>query len=167
MRAWLRDRRNPVQQRPNSPEPAKFTAKMTTRWLATAKDVEKALADGSAVLVDNRPPAQHLGVTKSGSVVKYGTIPGAINVPEEWLTVKGGVVRPRAQLARLHELLRVGDGPTIHFCNTGHRASLGWFVRSQVLGHKDAKLYDGSMAEWTRLPPRTHPVIVRLDIRGQ
>ncbi|MGH6815294.1 MAG: sulfurtransferase, partial [Hyphomicrobiaceae bacterium] len=34
-------------------------------------------------------------------------------------------------------------------CSTGHWASLGWFVSSEILGNKDAKMYPGSMAEWT------------------
>jgi thiosulfate/3-mercaptopyruvate sulfurtransferase len=41
------------------------------------------------------------------------------------------------------------EGEEISFCNTGHWASLGWFVDSEILGNKQAKLYDGSMVEWT------------------
>jgi thiosulfate/3-mercaptopyruvate sulfurtransferase len=36
----------------------------------------------------------------------------------------------------------------ITFCNTGHWASLGWFVQSEILGRADVKLYDGSVADW-------------------
>ena len=35
------------------------------------------------------------------------------------------------------------------FCNTGHWASLTWFVTSELLGHKNLRLYDGSLADWT------------------
>ncbi len=41
-------------------------------------------------------------------------------------------------------------GPAITFCNTGHWASLGWFVNSELLGNKKTKMYDGSMADWSR-----------------
>ncbi len=165
MRAWLSDRKNPVQRAPVTPAPKPFRARFTDAWLATAKDVEVALVKGAPQLVDNRPVAQYAGIEKSGAVLKYGTIPGAINVPEEWLLHKGRF-RPVTQLRRLHELLGVKDGPVIHFCNTGHRASVGWFVRSELLGRKNSRLYDGSMAEWTRLPPKSHPVQVKLDIHS-
>ncbi len=165
LNAWLSNRRNPVQKASVTPTPKPFRARFTDAWLASAKDVETALASGSPQLVDNRPVAQHTGVEKSGSVLRYGTLPGAINVPEDWLLHKGRF-RSVAQLRRLHELLGVKDGPVIHFCNTGHRASVGWFVRSELLGRKNSRLYDGSLAEWTRLPAETHPVQVKLDIHS-
>ncbi len=165
MNAWLSDRRNPVQKAPVTPTPKMFRARFTDAWLAKAQDVEKALEKGAPQLVDHRPVAQHTGIEKSGSVLKYGTIPDAINLPEDWLLHKGRF-RPVAQLRRLHELLGVKEGPVIHFCNTGHRASVGWFVRSELLGRKNSRLYDGSMAEWSRLPAETHPVQVKLDIHS-
>lgn len=39
----------------------------------------------------------------------------------------------------------------VAFCNTGHNSALGWFVTSEILG-RPGKLYDGSMAGWTRDP---------------
>lgn len=44
------------------------------------------------------------------------------------------------------------QGPQIAFCNTGHLASLGWFVSSEPLGNPEVRLYDGSMADWSRAP---------------
>jgi len=29
-------------------------------------------------------------------------------------------------------------------------AALGWFVAHELLGNRQARLYDGSMAEWSR-----------------
>jgi thiosulfate/3-mercaptopyruvate sulfurtransferase len=40
-------------------------------------------------------------------------------------------------------------GPIVNYCNTGHWASTDWFVFHELLGRKDAKLYAGSMVEWT------------------
>ncbi len=165
MNAWLADRRNPIQKAPVTPTPKTFRARFTDALLATAKDVEAALTNGVPQLVDNRPVAQHVGIEKSGAVLSYGTIPGAMNVPEDWLLHKGRF-RSAAQLRKLHELLGVRDGHVIHFCNTGHRASVGWFVRSELLGQQNSRLYDGSLAEWTRLPPESHPLQVKLDIHS-
>ncbi len=163
MRAWLACKGCPVQKKTNAPKPKTFTAHFTDRWLARAKDVEQALVTHKVQIVDNRPVSQHTGVSKSGAVTRYGAIPGALNVPETWV-VSRGKFRPLAQLKKLHLLLGVLDGPTIHSCNTGHKASLGWFVRSQIMGHDDAKLYDGSLAEWSRLPAAEHPVIAKLPV---
>ncbi len=163
MKAWLKNRAYPLERKINSPAPKTFAAHFTDTWLARAKDVEMAINGKGPQIIDNRPVAQHVGVTKSGAVTRYGAIPGSINVPESWV-LKGGKFRPVKQLKKLHALLGVKDGPAIHSCNTGHKASLGWFVRSQLLGHGDSRLYDGSLAEWSRLPPRTHPVTAKIDI---
>ncbi len=165
MRAWLAGKGYPLQQAQVKPVPKAFEARFTDRWLATAADVEKALKEKGPQLVDNRPVGQHKGVFKSGSVLKYGTIPGAINVPEDWLAHKGRLLT-KAQAEKLHALLGVKAGEAIHFCNTGHRASLGWFVRSEIMG-QPSRLYDGSMAEWTRLDPATHPVVAALPIHDE
>ena len=44
------------------------------------------------------------------------------------------------------------DGEQIAFCNIGHLASLTWFAAYELLGNREAKLYDGSMAEWSADP---------------
>jgi len=41
------------------------------------------------------------------------------------------------------------DQKNVYFCHTGHRASLSWFVASEILGDKNAVLYDGSTADWS------------------
>ena len=40
-------------------------------------------------------------------------------------------------------------GATIAYCNTGHWAATDWFVLHELLGRKQARLYAGSMVEWT------------------
>jgi thiosulfate/3-mercaptopyruvate sulfurtransferase len=58
--------------------------------------------------------------------------------------------RSKAQLEKLYKIASVPtSGEQINFCNTGHLASIGWFVSSELVGNKKAKLYDGSMVEWT------------------
>lgn len=36
----------------------------------------------------------------------------------------------------------------ISYCKTGHRAALGYFVMTQLLGYKNVRSYDGSWTEW-------------------
>ena len=42
------------------------------------------------------------------------------------------------------------DAEQITYCNTGHWASLGWFTSSELRGNKIMRMYDGSIADWSR-----------------
>ena len=44
----------------------------------------------------------------------------------------------------------VPAGPVVSYCNTGHWAATDWFVMHELLGRKEARLYAGSMVEWTQ-----------------
>jgi thiosulfate/3-mercaptopyruvate sulfurtransferase len=89
-------------------------------------------------------------------VQRYGTLPGAINLPLVWMTTDGkGFFRKPEELKALFSYARVPvDGSQIVFCNTGHTASLVWFVAHELLGNSQARLYDGSLAEWSLDPGR-------------
>jgi len=142
---------NPLATGDVTPAAQAFKANVNNDVLATKDDVQKAIAEKQP-LVDNRPNDFFLGVTKSGAAKSSGTLPGASNLPESWLTVNNsGKFRSKEQLAKLYKAAGVAtSGKQINFCNTGHWASLGWFVSSEIMGNKDARMYDGSMAEWTR-----------------
>ncbi|HHH38386.1 MAG TPA: hypothetical protein ENK50_02270, partial [Sedimenticola sp.] len=57
---------------------------------------------------------------------------------------------PVEQLEKVARAVGVDSSkPVITHCNTGHVASLGWFVNSELLGNKQTRLYDGSMEEWS------------------
>jgi thiosulfate/3-mercaptopyruvate sulfurtransferase len=151
--AYTADKANKIQTGMNQPQPKTFVAKFRKDMYPTEADVEKARKAGD-ILVDNRPNDQYMGVNRTATVKRNGTIPGAKNLPESWLTDNdGGKFRSVAELEKLYKNAGVPlKGEEINFCNTGHWASLGWFVSSEVLGNKQAKVYDGSMTEWSADP---------------
>lgn len=140
---------NPLERGARQPTPKVFKAVPGERYIATAAEVARALSSGG-LLVDSRPTHQYLGVAKSGKVARFGTLPGATSLPGLWLTDNDGATfRDREALGRLYVHAGVAtDSPQINFCNTGHWASLGWFVSSELMGNPRVKLYDGSMTEW-------------------
>lgn len=153
MAAYARDKANRIESGGVTPAPKTFKANPRTELLASMEDVKKALAGGRAMLVDSRSEDLFAGITQSPKTKQAGTLPGARNIPNSWLTVdNGGTLRGRAQLEQLYAHASVPvSGEQIYFCNTAHLSSLGWFVAHELLGNKQAKLYDGSMAEWTLL----------------
>ena len=128
-----------------------FNANLRKDMLITAMDVKNALSDGKTTLVDLRPQHQFIGINRHPKSSRNGTIPGSKNLPESWMTVNGGgTFRNKGELSKLYKIAKIDpQAEQINFCNTGHWASLGWFVDSEVMGNKKAKLYDGSMVEWT------------------
>jgi thiosulfate/3-mercaptopyruvate sulfurtransferase len=155
--AWIRDldstKRpvNPLETNDVKPSAKTFVAKLRQDMIVTKEDVQKAIKEGIP-LVDNRPPDFFVGLSKSPAAKRAGTLPGARSLPESWLTENnGGYFRNPAQLAKLYQTAGVPSaGAQVNFCNTGHWASLGWFVASELMGNKSARMYDGSMAEWTQ-----------------
>ena len=157
MAAYKEDRYPATMKPVNSIEvgevnPVTATFKAKPRWdmIATKSDVQKALL-GDAVLVDSRSNDQFLGVNRHPEVKRSGTIPGAKNLPQNWLTVNGtGKFRAAGDFLVLYQEAGVpASGKVISFCNTGHEASVGWFVMHEILGNKQVRMYVGSLAEWT------------------
>ncbi len=151
MKAYTADKKNPLQTGPVAAEAKTFTVNLQRNLIATTDDVKAALAGKKVALVDLRPEDQYVGINRNPKATVNGTLPGAKNLSSLWLTENGGgTFRNRAQLEKLAQLAGVPTkGPQIDFCNTGHFAANGWFVMHELLGNKDAKLYDGSMVEWT------------------
>lgn len=128
-----------------APRMGRFKARFRPELLADTAEVARA-ADSGVRLVDARPPAQFSGAS----------IPGAVNVPlTEVYDAASGRFADRATVARVAAAQGVDVAkPAITYCNTGHMGSVDWFALREVLGQKNVKLYDGSMAAWTADPSR-------------
>ena len=142
---------NKIEKGNNKVEAKTFKANLRADMLATAADVKKAMNDGKTELVDLRPQHQFMGINRHPKSKRSGTIPGSKNLPESWMTQNGGgSFRTKADLSKLYKIAKIDpDADQISYCNTGHWASVGWFVNSEIMGNKKSKLYDGSMVEWS------------------
>ena len=129
--------------------PTRYRAKPN---LSMAPDIEAVFKEWEkgTDFVDYRSEDEYFG--RVGGA-RRGTIPGARNLSFDLLVQPGAGGRFRS-LDAIRALYAKYDVPTdteqIAFCNSGHRASLGWFVTSELLGNKQTRLYDGSMAEWSQ-----------------
>ena len=135
-------------QRPNI-ERKIYKASPDLSLAPSAADVLDAWKKGTA-FVDYRSEMEYLGKTPGP---RPGTIPGAKNLPFDLMTekTKGARFLSKDQIEALYKDHDIETGnPEIAFCNSGHRASLAWFVAHEILGNKAVKLFDGSMAVWSR-----------------
>jgi thiosulfate/3-mercaptopyruvate sulfurtransferase len=130
------------------PSPAIFTATIDKSILAEATDVEKIETSGGATLIDARPSSFFTGKEKVPASQAYGHIPGALNIDSaEFYDPAFNRLKPKAELAAI--ATHVPDGSVVSYCNTGHWAATDWFVMHELLGRTNARLYAGSMVEWT------------------
>ena len=164
MNAYTNDDKRPLQAGAVTPQAKTFKANLRKEMLLTIDDVKKAQAD-NRLLIDARPEDQYAGINRHPRSTQSGTIAGARSVPHNWMTVNGGgMFRPKAQLEQLYAVANVPTaGENIQFCNTGHWASIGWFVASELVGNKESRMYDGSMVEWTML--KGGPVEARVKLQ--
>jgi len=138
----------PFESGERAPSPKTFTASVDNSILALASDVEKINGSGGAALVDARPASFFLGKEKAPASQAYGHIPGALNVDSaSFFDAKTSRLKSKAELEQAADT--VPAGPTVSYCNTGHWAATDWFVLHEVLGRQEARLYAGSMVEWT------------------
>lgn len=150
LNAYAADKKNKLEKGNNKVKALTFNAQLNKAMLASKQDVLKASKNG-VQLIDNRPSEQFMGINRHPKAKRNGTIPGSVNLPESWMTENGGgKLRDATVLRKLYDVAKVDEQKdSINFCNTGHWASLGWFVNSEIMGNNKTRLYDGSMVEWS------------------
>jgi thiosulfate/3-mercaptopyruvate sulfurtransferase len=132
----------------HAPSPVIFTAKIDNSILALAPDVEKIEQNGGATLVDARPPLFFLGKEKAPNASAYGHIPGALSIDSaRFYDSATNRLKPKSELTAIAG--EIPGGAAITYCNTGHWAATDWFVLHELLGRDNARLYAGSIVDWT------------------
>ncbi|MET0027289.1 MAG: rhodanese-like domain-containing protein [Candidatus Thiodiazotropha sp.] len=161
--SYAEARRFPLEKGSNNPTPKAFKAHYRADYNPDTPAVRQAIESG-ALAVDNRSRAEYLGIYGGGEGTRAGSLPDAVNLNYDWLTVNGGgKLQSEQNLKKIYGISEVPlEGEQIHYCHTGNRAALGWFVSHEILGNSQARLYDGSTEVWAADP--SLPMQKRVDL---
>jgi thiosulfate/3-mercaptopyruvate sulfurtransferase len=121
-------------------------------------NVRDHLREPQRLLLDVRSPEEYSGkrVSEYSFAVDHGAertgrIPGAKHLYFRELLNDDDSFKSPDELR--HMLAAAGVAPekfddVVCYCRLSHRATIAWIALSQILGHGNVKIYDGSWTEW-------------------
>jgi thiosulfate/3-mercaptopyruvate sulfurtransferase len=144
---------------PAKPAPVSYRPVKRREEMRVGRDgVLAALGNGGATILDGRSTEEYNGTRVGGpggpdvGAVRYGRIPGARHVYFADLFQPDNSFKPKPELAALFATKNVaGDRDIITYCRMSHRATVLHFALTQLLGHGNVRVYDGSWTEWGNL----------------
>ena len=128
--------------------PRTFRAGKPPAIVATLADVQAALKNKSAQVVDSRPGERFRGeAPEPRPGVRAGHIPGSLSVPSSTFIENGRLLPPDKIKAALEAGGVDLDKPVISSCGSGVAAAALWLALDAI-GKPPLSLYDGSWSEW-------------------
>ena len=151
--AWQRQQR-PWTSAPATPRRGNYRLGDKVEYArASQVDVQAAIDDERQTILDARSALEYEGERfwpSGGSLEggRAGHIPSSIHLPADGLTGPDGAFLPPAELARVFAAVQRSKAQITTYCTVGARASTVWFVLTELLGHDNVRVYDGSWAQW-------------------
>lgn len=126
-------------------------------WRASATEVQAALAQPDAVVVDVRTPEEYRGeifmLEPPKDAERGGHIPGAVHLEHTLTLNEDGTFKSPEELRALYDESGVTPDKTVlPYCAIGARSAYTCFLLIHLLGYPKVRNYDGSWNEWSRLP---------------
>ena len=134
-----------------TPVPAVFEARRRPGYFVGRTEVEAALADPGAVVLNSLTAEQHAG--GGPHYGRPGRIAGSANVPSRDLVDPAtGAMLPMSQIRRAFgEAGALEAKRVVTYCGGGIAASLG-AMALHLLGQQNVAVYDDSLQAWARDP---------------
>lgn len=147
LQKWTAEGR-PLQHGEVYRSPQTFKVDFDHAGVATLEMMKRALATGSAQIVDARAAPRFRGeAPEPRPGVRSGHIPGSFNLPWREIAENGAMRSPQEIAAAFAKAGVDLDRPIITTCGSGVTAAI-LLLALEAIGKNGVVLYDGSWSEW-------------------